>query len=255
MKLACLRSGGGEPEVFLSEQGEGPSAGERCVFVRASFCNLYCRWCDTEYTWNWEGTVYGHDRDGEAGYAKYRKEDEVVELAVEEVAERVRGFACGRVVMTGGEPLVQRGECERLLEILRRGGGEWYFEMETNGTIMPGPDLAGESGVDQFNVSPKLANSGVPKEARLKEDVLGFFAGFERAYFKFVVCDERDVREVGEMVERCGMDRERVYLMPEGVTAAALDARVGWVVEVCEAEGYQFSDRKHVREFGGGRGV
>ncbi|MEM8954338.1 MAG: 7-carboxy-7-deazaguanine synthase QueE [Verrucomicrobiota bacterium] len=250
-----MRPGEPEPEIFLSEQGEGPSIGERCVFVRASFCNLYCRWCDTEYTWNWEGTGYGHDRDGETGYAKYRKADEVLEMGVEAVAERVRGFNCRRLVMTGGEPLVQRREWERLVELLRRESEEWYFEMETNGTLLPGGLLAGGRGVDQFNVSPKLANSGVPEEERWREEVLGFFASLGKAFFKFVICGEEDVREVGEMVKRFGLERSRVFLMPEGVTEAALNARAGWVAEVCDVEGYRFGDRLHVRRFGGGRGV
>src|SRR5438046_5626962 len=36
-------------------QGEGPSLGRRCVFLRLGACNLHCRWCDTPYTWDWTG--------------------------------------------------------------------------------------------------------------------------------------------------------------------------------------------------------
>lgn len=59
--LATVESG--EPEIFASIQGEGASAGRACTFVRLSRCNLACEWCDTAYTWRFEGDNRPH-RDG-----------------------------------------------------------------------------------------------------------------------------------------------------------------------------------------------
>ncbi|MCK5457518.1 MAG: 7-carboxy-7-deazaguanine synthase, partial [Melioribacteraceae bacterium] len=42
-------------EIFHSIQGESTYAGRRCVFVRLTYCNLRCTYCDTEYAFN-EGT-------------------------------------------------------------------------------------------------------------------------------------------------------------------------------------------------------
>ena len=42
-------------EVFLSIQGEGPSAGTPAHFIRLQGCDVGCRWCDTKYSWEFSG--------------------------------------------------------------------------------------------------------------------------------------------------------------------------------------------------------
>ena len=116
MKLACLLSG---PEIFLTLQGEGPTAGSPAIFIRSSLCNLHCRWCDSDHTWNFEGTPWPHDKDGSPGYAKHRREDVQVELDAEDLTERVLAFDCPRLVLTGGEPLLQQPEWSELLDLIR----------------------------------------------------------------------------------------------------------------------------------------
>jgi 7-carboxy-7-deazaguanine synthase len=254
MKLARMSGTGREPEIFLSVQGEGPSAGTPCVFARGSLCNLYCRWCDTDYTWNWLGTTFEHERDSEPGYAKYRREDEILEMSVEAVVASVMAFDCRRMVITGGEPLVQQAGWLEVIDALRAADAAWFFEVETNGTITPRPELM-EGRVNQFNVSPKLTNSNVPEELRLRDDVLRLYAQWDNAFFKFVLNDVGDFDEVRVMAERYGLVRDRIYLMPQGSTVEALNERQGWVEALCRAEGFRFSDRLHIRRFGNRRGV
>ncbi len=136
----------GEPEIFASLQGEGPSAGRPCTFIRLSRCNLACVWCDTAYTWHFEGDARPH-RDGIA----FERKANQVTLSEEEAARRIAAFGKDRLVITGGEPLLQAPALARMLEFLmisREGGslprevprlrGEAVFvEIETNGTIRP----------------------------------------------------------------------------------------------------------------------
>jgi len=148
--------------------------------------------------------------------------------------------------------LQEEGLVELMAE-LRGDGGEWFFEIETNGTKMPGEAFL--AGVDQMNVSPKLANSGMAEGLRLRRDVLVGLAGTGKAWFKFVVQGEGDIEEVLEMVDGAGVSLDRVILMAEGRTVAELDKTAAWLAERCRDLGVRFSDRLHVRLWGDKRGV
>ena len=72
-------------EIYHSIQGESTWAGEPCVFVRLTFCDLRCSYCDTEYAF-YEGT----------------------KRTLKEIVDAVAGFQCTLVEITGGEPLLQK---------------------------------------------------------------------------------------------------------------------------------------------------
>ena len=97
-------------EIFHSIQGESSYAGLPCVFVRLTWCNLRCRWCDSEYTFN-GGT----------------------EMSIAEVLAAVRQYQCHLVEITGGEPLVQRRECAELVQQLCNEG--FKVLIETGGSL------------------------------------------------------------------------------------------------------------------------
>ena len=100
--LRVSRQKSGEPEIFYSLQGEGASIGVPTVFLRLATCNLTCTWCDTRYTWDWQG--YDYDK-------------EVMSLPVEDVEKRVLEFGCPRLVITGGEPMMQQKALASLASI------------------------------------------------------------------------------------------------------------------------------------------
>jgi organic radical activating enzyme len=233
--LLLSRMAGGEPEIFASVQGEGASAGMASTFVRLAVCNLQCTWCDTAYTWDW---------------TRYRRDEAIVRLTPEDVAGRVARLPARNVVVTGGEPLLQRHHLVPLLSDLRDRG--WRIEVETNGTVTPGP-LAGL--VDQWNVSPKLSSAGNAGLRPLREAALHAFAALPNAWFKFVVSTPGDVDEAAAVAETAGMPASRVILMPEGRTPAELAARSEWLAEACAQRGFRFGTRLHVLIWGDRRGV
>lgn len=250
MKLARMGNGA---EIFHTLQGEGVAVGVPAVFVRLSLCNLHCVWCDTDHTWNFEGTPWTHEKDVMPGYRKHRKEDAIIEMGVVEIAAVVRRYSCRRVVLTGGEPLLQEAGLVELMAELRGDGEKWFFEIETNGTRMPGENFLG--AVDQLNVSTKLFNSGVEESLRRKPAVLAGLAGTGKSWFKFVVQSEEDVREILLLVEEMKIPMWQVILMPEGRTAEEIDKVAPWLAGRCRDLGLRFSDRLHVRLWGDQRGV
>lgn len=250
LKLAKLGSG---PEIFHTIQGEGASVGSPAVFIRTSRCNLHCHWCDTDHTWNFAGTPWTHVKDALPGYAKYVKADVTLELPSSEAAARILAFSCGRTVITGGEPLLQQAALLEMISIIRSADPTHLFEVETNATRLPDPAFAAE--IHQFNVSPKLQNSGMAPALRLNPAALGFFAAQPNAWFKFVVAAPADIEEILSLCEEYTIPRQRVILMPEGRIPADLDRNGPWLAETCRDLNFRFGDRLHIRLWGDRRGV
>lgn len=249
MKLARLPDG--TPEIFHTLQGEGASVGSPAVFIRASRCNLHCVWCDTDYTWNWEGTDFRHERDAEPGYRKFLRAEQTVEIEPAEVARLVSGYACDRLVLTGGEPLMQVAGWVEMLAELERAGRRYTVEVETNGTLLPG---ALDQYISQYNVSPKLGNSGNPERLRIKPETLAWFATTPKAWFKFVVGSPGDLGEVEQLIAEHGLPRAQVILMPQARSPEALAAARIWLADACRGAGFRFGDRLHLELWGPARG-
>ena len=234
----------GQPEIFASLQGEGRSAGLPCTFVRLSRCNLACTWCDTAYTWHFEGDNRPH-RDG---VTFDRKANQVV-LSEEDVAARIMALGGNRLVITGGEPLLQGAQLARMVALLKGHA----IEIETNGTVAPHAALAPLT--DQYNVSPKLRHSGNLSEIALLSERLQTWSNEPKANFKFVISAPEDLAEVLELQAAYAIPASRIQLMPEGTTSAAIRARSAWLAPLALDHGLGFSDRLHIHLYGDTRGT
>jgi organic radical activating enzyme len=244
MDLALATDDTGGPEIFASLQGEGPSTGLPVAFVRLSRCNLACVWCDTAYTWRFTGDNRPH-RDGVA----FDRRANQVMLSPAETAERIAALGQKRLVITGGEPLLQAGALAEMLAHLP----DIAVEIETNGTVAPPARL--DVRVDQYNVSPKLSHSGNPAELALIPERLDAWASEPRAFLKFVVASPEDVAEVVELQRRYRFRPERVFLMAEGTDSATQRERQAWLSDECLKHGFRMSDRLHIHLYGDTRGT
>jgi organic radical activating enzyme len=239
MALILATDDEGGPEIFASVQGEGPSMGMPVAFMRLSRCNLACVWCDTAYSWHFQGDERPH-----RGGVEYDRKANQLSLPEDEVAARIMALGQSRLVITGGEPLLQAPALGRLLELLP----DVSVEIETNGTTKAPAPL--DIRIDQFNVSPKLAHSGNPAELALLPERLDAYATDPRAWFKFVIAEPPDVDEVLALRDRYRFRPGHVFLMAEGTDSETLREREKWLAPLCVRHGFRLSDRLHIHLFG-----
>lgn len=238
----------GGPEIFASLQGEGPSMGRPVAFIRLSRCNLACTWCDTAYTWRFEGANDLSSRPHRDGIVYDRKANQV-KLSPQEAAQQIAALGQNRLVITGGEPLLQAGALAEMLEHLP----DISVEIETNGTVKAPARL--DIRVDQFNVSPKLSHSGNSADLALIPERIDYFADDPRAFFKFVIAQPDDVEEVLELQRSHHIKPSHIYLMAEGTDSDTQRERQHWLSPLCLKHGFRMSDRLHIHLYGDTRGT
>jgi 7-carboxy-7-deazaguanine synthase len=81
-------------EIYYSLQGESTHSGRPCVFIRLTYCNLRCAYCDTAYAF-YEGK----------------------EMRLPEIIDKVKNYNCKLVEFTGGEPLLQKNVLPLMREL------------------------------------------------------------------------------------------------------------------------------------------
>lgn len=245
-------------EQFYSIQGEGRTLGIPAFFLRLAGCNLMCGGRGTDHDKKLHhGATWRCDTIEVWKKGKAKPFDAVISdfcniqgLTMGMVHELIsEGYA--HLVITGGEPLMQM---ENIIDFCNWMADEldWHpvIEIETNGTIIPSGRL--DTHVNYYNVSPKLANSGEPEQARFNSKAMRFYAestnaGDHKAIFKFVVGNQNDVDEViTQWIHRFDLPPRQCYLMPAADNEKQLREVSQFVAEICKAEGLRFSTRMHL---------
>ncbi len=167
-------------EIFFSIQGEGTRSGRPCVFVRFTGCDLRCAYCDTAYAFH----------GGE-------------EMTRDEILARISRHPSRFVLLTGGEPMLQRELPALAADLLARG---YEVAVETHGQR---PLDALPRGAIRI-VDVKTPGSGEPATD---------FAYLDRLEphdeVKFVVCSEEDFRWSEAVVRRHRLEgRAHVLFSP-----------------------------------------
>ena len=184
-------------EIFHSIQGESSYTGLPCIFVRLSFCNLRCSWCDSEYTF-YEGE----------------------EQSIDDVMDQINAYPCKLVEVTGGEPLAQ----EACLPLLTRLCEEGYTVLlETSGSIDIAP------------VDPRvhrIVDIKCPGSAMVARNNWGNIEALRPTdEVKFVIRDRHDYEWAKETLTKYALtDRCPVLFSPVFGTLENVDL-ASWIVD------------------------
>ena len=238
--------------VFATLQGEGlttkegGTAGLPVVFLRLHFCNLTCGFptgwqCDTRYTWN-------------PRMEEFWKEPR--DWSINQTAVNIRQawrqnhpqIETGhRLVISGGEPLLQQGKIVELIRDL----SEFEIEIETNGTILPLPELED----CQFNCSPKLSGSGNSRKRRFHPDVITHIARLQKSWLKFVVTDLAELNEIRTIQQECQIPNEKIIVMPQGRSWESIQAQAQLLEPSVSERNWHIGYRHQLNWFGDQRGT
>ncbi|MGH7550591.1 MAG: radical SAM protein [Gemmatimonadota bacterium] len=183
-------------EIFHSIQGESSHAGRPCVFVRLTYCNLRCSFCDTEYAF-FEGR----------------------ERPLEEILAEVASYDCRLVEVTGGEPLIQK-ETTLLLERLLENGHEVLLETSGAWPVESVPD-----GVEII-MDLKTPGSGMVSKNRWEN--LRHLDGEDE--IKFVICDRADYEWARGVVGEHDLTARHTVLFSPSFGQLAADDLAEWIL-------------------------
>lgn len=230
-------------------QGEGKLSGIPSLFIRLAGCNLHCNWqtddgrlspCDTAY----------------AAYAVHG----AYTMEIDDICQTVaRNCAFLRhIVITGGEPLLQKEElkvlCYKLKQIK-----DFHITIETNATLY---DSEVAEYIDFFSLSPKLSssqfgqNAVAPRPACIQQFINHAQKCQKDFQLKFVYARESDITEIKTLLSQLeNWQQEDILLMPLGANSEMLRINTDKTLEHCIRNGWRFCERLHISLFGDKPGV
>jgi 7-carboxy-7-deazaguanine synthase len=183
-------------EIYTSIQGETQYAGLPCTLVRTTGCDLRCGYCDSAFAFHG-----GKD------------------MTLEQIEAEVARLGAPLVLLTGGEPMLQRELPDLAARLLRSG---YRVMIETSGAHPL--DTLPEAVVRVIDV--KTPGSG--ESHRNRAELLQALRPGDAV--KFVLTDEADYKWAVEVIRAHGLGRQaEVLLSPVHGRLAPKDL-VGWML-------------------------
>ena len=184
-------------EIFKSIQGESTYTGLPCIFIRLTYCNLRCTYCDTEYAFH----------DGQ-------------DMSIKQILEYIEPMGVKLVEITGGEPMLQKNVISLMKELLKN---NYKVMLETSGAISL-KDVPKEVNkiVDFKCPSSEMSDKNlwsILDELNLKDEI------------KFVVGDLDDYKWVKSKISKYNLDSKWTILLSPVFGKITLEKMANWILE------------------------
>ena len=201
-------------EIYYSIQGESTHVGRPCIFIRLTYCNLRCTYCDTEYAF-YEG-----------------KDIEIAEIIAE-----IKQWNCNLVEVTGGEPLFQ-DECIDLLNELTNQNYEVL--LETGGSL---------SISDVPKEIIRIVDFKCPSSGMAKKNLWSIVNDLQpHDEVKFVIGDREDFDWAKEMLNKYSLNEKCSILFSPTFGKIDPSLIVEWILEGDIPVRMQLQMHKHIWE-------
>ena len=160
-------------EIFYSIQGESSYTGLPRIFIRLTYCNLRCSYCDTEYAFH-----NGSD------------------MSINHILKHIDQYPSNLVMVTGGEPLLQK-DCISLMDELLK--NKYNVMLETSGSL-------------PLNKVPKkvvkIVDFKCPTSKMKHKNNWDIITDIdEKDEIKFVIGDREDYNWSKEMIKEYDLDK------------------------------------------------
>ena len=184
-------------EIYHSIQGESSFSGLPCIFIRLTYCNLRCSYCDSEYTFH-EGK----------------------DMSINEILDKIKSYSCELVEVTGGEPLFQKG-CTNLLQKLVN--LDYKVLLETSGSL-----TIKDVPKDVINIIDFKCPSSNMKKKNLWDNVNYLKSDDE---VKFVIGDREDYVWAKNKIKKYNLTNTCKVLMSPTYKEITAQTITEWILE------------------------
>ena len=207
-------------EIYYSVQGESTHVGRPCIFIRLTYCNLRCTYCDTKYAF-YEG----------------------IDIEIPEIMAEIKQWNCNLVEVTGGEPLFQ-DECVHLLNELTHQNYEVL--LETGGSL---------SISDVPIEIVRIVDFKCPSSGMEKKNLWSIVNDLQpHDEVKFVIGDREDFDWAKEMLNKYSLNEKCSILFSPTFGKIDPSLIVEWILEGDIPVRMQLQMHKHIWE-SEGKGV